>query len=269
MANELILTGEATGSIVKAVLHRDTDEWVWDRLHDNGVGTAPGRWEEMIVAEFDNYGIPLFETPAGSRYWVGDLPANLGTRVVNVHYMRQAGVTLVPGDVSLGIETLDSGQPVTTRSSPASTYYVTYQDMRDVWGDPLLSELSKLTNATQPVAPSETRIMLAVSHAEAWLHSHLYPRFLVPLVNLTSPDLMRVRDWVEKMALHWLYEHRPGAYRNAAGQPMNPARAFEQQVKLEVSRVLNGSPFSAAMRTAKPVGAAMGYVRGDEGSLQQ
>lgn len=102
MATELRVIGAATGSIIYAVISRDSDEQVW-----NVSGTA---FEVRNTVNWADYVIALSETPAGSRIWYGDFPTQISaTGNYHVDYYKQAAAS--PDwskDDILGSETLYS-----------------------------------------------------------------------------------------------------------------------------------------------------------------
>jgi hypothetical protein len=101
MAAELSVLGATTGSTIYAIVRRNSDKLVWSTVADDFV--------TFVNSDYANYDLALTETPASSKFWVGNLPSACVDTMVVIAYYTQAGASPAITDVLLGGTTDTNG----------------------------------------------------------------------------------------------------------------------------------------------------------------
>jgi hypothetical protein len=187
--NELIVVGAPTGSTIRAVVRRDSDE-----LAFNVVTRA---YEVLDVnAPSTDYLVELVEHP--SLYWYGDLASDMGTGAKNVTYYLLANPPQVDWDTDeiIDIETIPASAQSTT--TYAQSMIVTMPELRE-WleGSPIYDRrnFQKLKAAIEMFERYTNRLWnYRTNYVEYYRpvydNSFIYPA-LYPI------DALAITEWVE------------------------------------------------------------------------
>jgi phage gp36-like protein len=115
--------------------------------------------------------------------------------------------------------------------------YATPDDVVLYFGQKVVIEWSNLNPRQESV--DAARLRLAVLDAQDELERRLTNSvYAVPLVNLSNTDALFLRDLVVKLAMVWLYDHRPGIATDDKGKPKNLGQVIRKDVDRKIVNVI-------------------------------
>lgn len=130
--------------------------------------------------------------------------------------------------------------------------YTTRAAMENDWGTKLLVEWTNLQSSQTTIdyARLDTAIFSAQDEVDRRLFHSVYA---TPLTGLTNGDANLIRDLTNRLAIVWLYDHRPGKAVDQEGRPVNLSTPIRKEVDRVFRQIIsNQTAISAVRRVNHP-----------------
>jgi hypothetical protein len=171
-----------------------------------------------------------------------------GVQVVGQTFFTTAGYVSAPGAGGLAGDTPLGG-----------TLYLSIAEMTSDWGSSLLIDLTQFDRNVLTI--NETRLQEAILYAGGEIDAAAAVRGLQVPISASDPQEQRyLKELAGRGAMAWLYEHKPGQFKDVEGRPTNPGAPLRRTFNSELEMIRTGMKrFGSAPMGSPKVGMIRAY----------